>query len=305
MIVPEMTRADVGLGYGFVWKQYPTRSCDWIEQHDVRGRAFNPFSYGGYLLWRFFPDTTRLPFIDIHQAGTPLIRYEYAYAGQDSLAWHVLDHDWRFDWVVMMRGPSAQVGILDFLDADSTWALVFEDDATALYLRRDGRDSTQARRWGFHLLPAGARALGELGERAWRDTTVRRQLDAEVGRALESSEWNGRAHALAANLALQDGRWADAAQHLRRAIALETGEKLMHGRLGLALLPGGEPAGALAEFEAEHRADPKWDEYDLRRGQALEALGRREEAREAYQRALLQPATSSEARDSLTALRPH
>lgn len=305
MIVPEMTRADVGLGYGFVWKQYPTRSCDWIEQHDVRGRAFNPFSYGGYLLWRFFPDSTRLPFIDIHQAGTPLIRYEYAYAGQDSLAWHVLDHDWRFDWVVMMRGPSAQVGILDFLDADSTWALVFEDDATALYLRRDGRDSTQARRWGFHLLPAGARALGELGERAWRDTTVRRQLDAEVGRALESSEWNGRAHALAANLALQDGRWADAARHLRRAIALEAGEKLMHGRLGLALLPGGEPAGALAEFEAEHRADPKWDEYDLRRGQALEALGRREEAREAYQRALLQPATSSEARDSLTALRPH
>jgi hypothetical protein len=300
IIVPE---AVVGLGYGFAWNQYPQRSCDWIEQHSVRGRAFNPFYYGGYLLWRFYPDSTRLPFMDIHQAGTPGIRYEYAFAWQDSLAWRALDRRWRFDWAIMMRANNTQPEILDFLDADSTWALVFEDDAAALYLRRDGRDSTQAHDWGFRLLPGGNRRMGPLGDLTWRDSTARRELDEEIARAIRSSEWNGRAHALAANIAIEEGRWKDAAIHLRRAIALKAGEEFVHGRLGYALRMGGDPGTALAEFETEHRANPKWEDYDLSRALALQALGRLDAARAAYQRALKQPATSGEARDSLAALR--
>ncbi len=302
MVVPELTRPGLGLGYGFVWNQYPVRACDWIEKHGVRGRAFNPFSYGGYLLWRFYPDSTRLPFMDIHQAGTPRIRREYAYVAQDSLAWRVLDARWRFDWVLMMRGLSTRVGVLDFLDADSDFALVFADDVATIYLRRDGRDSTLARQWGYRLMPGGSRAIGALGERAWQDPAVRVELDRELARAIASSEWNGHARALAANIALQDGRYEDAANHLERAIRLETQEQLLHGRLGIAQLMRGHAAEALAEFETEHRANSTWDEYDLRRGQALLAMGRRAEAQAAFVRAREVPATSAEAGDSLAAL---
>ncbi len=302
LVTPDLSRAPVQVGYGFVWNQYPVRACDWIEAHDVRGRGFNPFSYGGYLLWRFYPDSTRLPFMDIHQAGTKQIRYEYAWAGQDSVAWRTLDQRWRFDWVISMRGSSSRVGLLDFLDADTTWALVFADDVAALYLRRDGRCAEQARAHSFRRLPGGTRALGDLGARAWADTAVRRELDQDLARALASSEWNGRANSLAANLALQDGRWADAARHLRQAMRFETGEEVLHGRLGLALLFGGDPAGALREFEREARANPGWDEYPLRRGQALQALGRPAEARVAYERASAIPFSAAEARDSLAAL---
>jgi hypothetical protein len=303
VIAPDLTRPGVGLGLGFVWNQYPVRACDWIETHDIRGRAFNPFSYGGYLLWRFYPDSTRLPFMDIHQAGTPRIRYEYAWAAQDSVAWHALDGRWRFDWIVMMRGTAKQTGILDVLDADSAWALGFADDVAAVYLRRDGRCAEQARELGFRWLPGGTRALDALGERAWSDTTVRRQLATEVERAIGQSNWTGRAHALAANLALQDGRWSDAASHLREAMRFETGEKFLRARLGFALLGAGDAAGALREFEAEARADRSWREADLRRAQALQILGRLDEARSAYERAASEPATSAEARDSLNS--PH
>jgi hypothetical protein len=302
LVTPDLARAPVQLGYGFRWDQYPVRACDWIEAHDVRGRAFNPFSYGGYLLWRFYPDSTRLPFMDIHQAGTKQIRYEYAWAGQDSVAWRTLDGRWRFDWAISMRGAGARVGLLDFLDADTTWALVFSDDVAALYLRRDGRCAEQARAHGFRRLPGGTRALATLGEQAWNDSSVHREVLGEVRRAIASSEWNGRAHALAANLALQDARWAEAAEHLRQAMRFETGEELLHGRLGLALLHGGDPAGALREFEREHRANRDWDEYALRRAQALQGLGRLDEARAEYERAERILFTAAEARDSLAAL---
>ncbi len=302
MMVPELTRPGIGLGYGFVWNQYPVRACDWIEKHGVRGRAFNPFSYGGYLLWRFYPDSTRLPFMDIHQAGTPRIRREYAYVAQDSLAWRVLDAQWRFDWVIMMRGLSTRVGVLDFLDADSDFALVFADDVAAVYLRRDGRDSTLAELWGYRLMPGGSRAIGALGDRVWQDPAIRVALDRELARAIASSEWNGHARALAANIALQDGRYDEAAKHLQHAIRLETQEQLLHGRLGIARLMSGRAVEALAEFETERRANSTWDEYDLRRGQALLAMGRRAEAQAAFVRARQVPATSTEAADSLAAL---
>jgi len=302
MVLPELARPGVDLGVGFVWKLYPVRACDWIEKHDVRGRSFNPFSYGGYLLWRFYPDSTRLPFMDIHQAGTPRIRYDYAFVAEDSLAWRVLDAKWRFDWVILMRGLSKEADVLDFLDADRRFALVFADDVAAVFLRRDGRDSLIAREHEFHYMPGGARALGPLGNRTWEDSTVRVALDREVARAISSSEWNGHAHALAANIALQDGRYEVAVNHLREAIRMETLQADLHGRLGIAQLMLGRAGEALVAFETERRRNPSWEGYDLRRGQALASLGRIAEARAAFVRAREIPSTSAEAGDSLAAL---
>src|SRR5262249_1595114 len=80
--VPPGPQTVTGFGFGWEHRFYPERACDWIEQHGVRGRAFNSFLFGGYLLHRFYPDPGRLPFMDIHQAGTKEIRYLYAFALQ-------------------------------------------------------------------------------------------------------------------------------------------------------------------------------------------------------------------------------
>jgi hypothetical protein len=52
------TLADATFGFGFGWKHrmYPERASGWIETHGVRGKAFNTFAEGGYLLYRFYPD---------------------------------------------------------------------------------------------------------------------------------------------------------------------------------------------------------------------------------------------------------
>jgi len=268
----------------------------------VRGRAFNVFSFGGYLLHRFYPDPGRLPFMDIHQAGTKEIRYLYAFAFQDSTAWHELDRRYRFDWVLLPPALPASPDLDDFLDADSTWALVFADDAASLWLRRGGSCDSLARADAYRYLPGGTEAVGPLGARAFRDSTIRGPVRDEIARAVRSSPWNARAQAFEGNLALLEGRWADAEAAFAAAARLQPREGVLRERLGIARLHAGDAKGALAAFEMERRVRKNWPEADLRFGEAFAALGRRGAARRAYERSLERHPELTEARDSLASL---
>jgi hypothetical protein len=303
LVVPTLTAPTLGLGYGWIHTPYPERACDWMESHGARGRSFNAFSFGGYLLWRFYPDPGRLPFMDIHQAGTKEIRYLYAWALQDSNAWHTLDRRFRFDYVLLPRVLPGDPDLTDFLDADSTWALVFADDAAALWLRRDGSCAALAQAERYRYLPGGARAAGALGELAARDSTQRAPMRAEFERAIRSSPCNARAHTLAGNLDLMEGRFAAARAHFSEAVRGLPLEPGLHERLGLAELYAGEPAPALAAFRTERELRPGWPEADLRDGEALAALGDARRARQAYERSLAKHPEIGEARDSLAALK--
>lgn len=302
LVVPTLTQSVSGFGYGWVHTPYPERACDWLGEHGVRGKGFNVFSFGGYLLWRFYPDPGRLPFMDIHQAGTKEIRYLYAWAQQDSTAWRTLDQRYRLDWVLLPRVLPGHPDLIDFLDADRNWALVFCDDAAALWLRRDGACAALARDQGYHLLRVGSDAVGALGERAERDSTLRGPLHAELARAIASSPWNARTHMLAGNLAMLEGGFTEARAHYAEAVRQLPLEPGGRERLGLAECYAGDPAAALASFRAERRVRPAWPEADLREGQAYAAIGDRARARAAYERSLARHPELSEARDSLASL---
>ncbi|HTR96950.1 MAG TPA: hypothetical protein VMH61_03525, partial [Candidatus Acidoferrales bacterium] len=205
-------------GIAIRWEFFPVAACDWIEAHDVRGHGMNPFAWGGYLLWRFWPQPGRLPFMDIHQAGTTQDRYAYALAPVDTAAWYWLDRERRFDWVLEQRkSTDPRDHLLDMLDRDSTWALVFTDDVAALYVRRRGSLAALAQRERYHWLAAGEDALGGIGARAYADTSAERAIRAELERQVRDSPWNGDANSLLANLDLHDGEWSGALAHLEAA----------------------------------------------------------------------------------------
>jgi hypothetical protein len=299
LVSPSLADSTVPLAIGWEHRPYPERACDWIEQHGVRGRAFNTFSFGGYMLYRFYPDPGRLPFMDIHQAGTKEIRYLYAWSLQDSSAWRVLDNQYRFDWVLLPGATPGSPQLANTLDRDSTWALTFVDDEAVLWLRRDGACAALAERYAYHYLPGGPAGIGPLGERAMRDSTARGGIRAEIDRTIADSPYNARSQAFAGNLALLEGRFADARAHFDEAARQHPLETAVRDRQGLAHLYAGDLAGAEQAFRAARSAPGKYAEADLREGQLLAARGRRDEARGAYERSLARHPELTEARDSL------
>jgi tetratricopeptide (TPR) repeat protein len=280
----------------------PIRACDFIAAHGLRGRMFNQFNEGGYLLHRFWPDRGRLPFLDIHQSGGPEIRKLYMMAFENPAGWRTVDHRFQFDLVLLDRQRDPRNPLLNVLDADSAWALVFADDAAALYVRRQGSLAAIASRFAYHHLPGGTAGLGPLGAAVAADAALRATVEGELRRQVESSPWHAGALSLVANIAMSDGRYDEARALLERGLAISPGLGRAHERLGRISLEEGRPRDALRELEREWALQPDRAGVAMLLGTAWQRLGEPGRAREWYRRELKVDPGSVEARDSLAAL---
>jgi len=233
MCVPEWTRPEPQPGFGLDLRGFPVAACDFMETHGVRGRSFNYFYHGGWLLWRFRAERERLPFMDIHQAGTPDIRRAYLAAFAERGAWRTLDERYRFDWLLLRRTQAAGDSLLDFADDDTSYARVFLDDAAALYVRRDGASRAVADSFGFRILPGGTARLAALGRACEHDAVLRAATRAELERARADSPRHARAASLLANVALIEHRYAAARALLLEAQTIAPDTRLVTERFAM------------------------------------------------------------------------
>ena len=302
LAVSESRRVDPPVRIAIDYGSYPVRACDLIASAGVRGRGFNNFEYGGYQAWRFWPDRGRLPFIDVHQAGTTLDRQLYVSALRSAAGWQALDARHRFDYVLLARDPAIAFRLPDVLDADSSWGLAFIDDAATLHLRRGGRFAALAERLAYHHLPAGNERVAALGVAVAGDSTLRSAVAAELRRVVDGSPWHAEALSLLANIALSEGRYAEARALLERGLGISPGLGRAHERLGRIDLEEGRARDALRQFERERALRPDVPDLAFLTGRAWRLLGEPGRAREWYQRELRRDPGHSEARDSLAAL---
>ncbi len=252
--VPELARPTTTFGVGFVRGRYPVHACDWIEREGVRGRLWNSFDDAGYLLWRFWPQRDRLPFMDIHQTGSRQDRDLMAFFYLDPRAWARLDAEWRYDWAILPRAEGANEHRVEWLAADTSFVPAFLDDDWVVWLRRDGAMADLAAREGYRWLPASFRAMGPLGERAVADTAVRRAMRSELERSIRESPRSGHAHSLLANLDLLDGDWAAALHELQAAREVNPGLPGLAEREATARDSLAESAGSRRSGTGEDRA---------------------------------------------------
>lgn len=300
--LPELARPEVPLGLGFARGIAPEAACERMAEWGVSGRGLNPFGLSGHLLLRFWPDRGRLPFMDIHQTGTAAERAAYQAAMGGGAGWRALDDRHRFDWVLMHRHPTARVPLLDALDADTAFALVFVDDAAALWVRRSGAMAPVAAARAYALLPGGDAGLARLGQRAASDSALRREIAAELARQMAESPRHAEALRHRSNLALLEARWEDARRDLEAAAALAPNLAGVHLRLAAIALEQGRPRDALAALARERRASGASADVLAWEGEARERLGERDRAAARYRAALARDPRHARARAGLARL---
>jgi hypothetical protein len=127
-------------GSGFEPRNFPEPAVAWIEEKRPSGNMWNFSPFGGYLEWRLYPSFR--PFIDGRILDYPLAARARA-AEFDAAVFEPLAREYAMEWAVC--GVSEWELFCLPIAASSDWTMVFWDDNSAVYVRRDGPNAALAR----------------------------------------------------------------------------------------------------------------------------------------------------------------
>lgn len=112
---------------------FPQKACDMLQAKGFKGRVLNFYNWGGYLLWRLYPEVT--VFVDgrsqtIYSPELLRLRQQVD-AGE---GWSDMCDRFGVDAMVLNRVYQAR--LIALANASGAWRLLFEDDVAAVLMRQ-------------------------------------------------------------------------------------------------------------------------------------------------------------------------
>lgn len=118
-------------GNEFDSQVFPVEAVAWLKDHPQEGEMFNYFPWGGYLLYRLWPD--HRVFIDGQTDfyGEDFTRqYEKVISLSDG--WQEVLDQYQVGWVILPRGEA----LTQQIQSDPGWLTVYEDNVAAIFSRK-------------------------------------------------------------------------------------------------------------------------------------------------------------------------
>jgi hypothetical protein len=117
-------------GNQFLPEIFPVEAGDWMEDTSLDGNGFNHFPWGGYLLYRFWPE--RLVFIDGQTDfyGEELTR-EYEEVITVSENWEEVLTKYDIEWALIPAGSD----LAEVLTYNPDWSLAYFDQTAVIFTR--------------------------------------------------------------------------------------------------------------------------------------------------------------------------
>jgi len=118
-------------GYKFNPVEFPVEASNWLEQNPQAGNMYDYFPWGGYLIYRFWPE--QRVFIDgqLDFYGEEFTR-EYKQILSADEGWEDLVAQYDIAW--MLIPPDEPLAIL--LRTDPGWARLYEDQTAVIFRKR-------------------------------------------------------------------------------------------------------------------------------------------------------------------------
>jgi hypothetical protein len=114
----------------FDQRVFPTQAVDWLEKHPQSGHMFNEFNWGGYLLYRLWPD--KRVFVDSQTDfyGEKMMR-EYEQVITASEGWENVLARYDVSWVILPQ----KARLTKVLQIRAGWETIYKDE-TAVIMRK-------------------------------------------------------------------------------------------------------------------------------------------------------------------------
>jgi hypothetical protein len=111
-------------------QKFPAGAVEYIAKQEAAGRIFNDYNWGGYLIWKFYPE--RKVFIDgrADVYGDSFI-FEYLRTYSGERGWRETLNHFEIQTVLVQPGSA----LTTLLREDKDWRKVFEDDQAVVFTR--------------------------------------------------------------------------------------------------------------------------------------------------------------------------
>ncbi len=219
------------IGWGTV--ELPKGAADFVLKERLKGRLFNTYDFGGYLIWRLWPDWK--VFIDGRnlEYGPELVILVSRW--HEAANWKLIEQRYAPDLAIVGQGEGYQCRVFD---EDPAWALLHWDDTSLLYARVGRGNDAVIARSRYRLLRPNAADFSYLTAHLAEPST-RDGLLAELGRGdgLNASLMRG-------TVFKELGRWPEAIAAFETAHRLKDEAAQPCSSLGIVYQRMGDPAHA-------------------------------------------------------------
>jgi hypothetical protein len=114
-------------GYAFNTVEYPVSAVDWIESHPQTGNMFNYFPWGGYLIYRLWPQYEM--FIDgqFFYGETYIRQHQQVLTAEPG--WEAIIQQYDIHWALL----PADSTLAKVLTKESGWFLLYQDQTAVVF----------------------------------------------------------------------------------------------------------------------------------------------------------------------------
>jgi hypothetical protein len=110
---------------------FPVQAADVVAQRDIREPIFAPDSWGGYLIYRFYPQN-KVFVDDRHDFYGVEFFKDYLKSVRLTPDWEGFLNDRRVNWALLPAGSS----LANMLARTSQWNVVYRDGTAVLFERK-------------------------------------------------------------------------------------------------------------------------------------------------------------------------
>jgi len=240
------------LGFGVKPGIFPEGALAFMERVGIKGRLFNSYSFGGYILWRS-PD--RKVFIDGRGIGAlyPVGFYNsYHEIVKDADKWAEAERKWGFN-IALVEYDMKDPRFPSHLNENPDWAVVYWDGHSVVYLKRTPGNRSVIERFGYRVTRPAFYDFSYLDQYA-RTTPAR--AAALIEREISLNPSNQEPRLARAYLLFKTGRYDEALAEMEASLALRPDLAFEHSAIALILNRTGKTERAKEETLKALERDP-------------------------------------------------
>lgn len=142
------------LDYQFDNAAFPVEAADFIKANRFTGNMYNSYGFGGYFIYRFYPDPNDRVFMDgraVDLYGEEF--FEKTFSAVDGLqpGWKAVLEQYHVNWIVYQTNSTLSRVLFESPD----WVLIHVDKVAAIFVKKIPENQPLIKRYpDIHLLPS-------------------------------------------------------------------------------------------------------------------------------------------------------